>query len=115
MTKQKSPRRKCFVTVTRPAAGPGRAGWDGAGRRAGGGACPRVTGPLPAAGVALGAGPARGAGSAGRAGRGDRRGGAGRSEGRGGAPPAGQRAGRRSAPPPPTAADGLPANGRARC
>lgn len=42
MTKQKPHPRKCFVTVTRPAAGQGR------------GAGPRVTGPRPAAGVAPG-------------------------------------------------------------
>lgn len=50
MTKQKPHPRKCFVTVTRPAAGQGRGaeGWRGVG--------PRVTGPRPAAGVAPGGG-----------------------------------------------------------
>lgn len=48
MTKQKPKPRKCFVTVTRPAAAQGR---GAEGRR---GAGPRVTGPRPAAGVAPG-------------------------------------------------------------
>lgn len=48
MTKQKTNPRKCFVTVTRPAAAQGR---GAEGRR---GAGPRETGPRPAAGVAPG-------------------------------------------------------------
>lgn len=66
MTKQKPKPRKCFVTVTRPAAAQGR---GAEGRR---GAGPRVTGPRPAAGVAPGE-----PGAGGR-----RRGGARRADGR---------------------------------
>lgn len=65
------------------------------GERAAGGRA-RGTGPRPAAGVAPGGGRARGA-----------RGGAARGPALCRAPPAGQRAARRPAPPPPSAARGV--------
>lgn len=72
MTKQKPKPRKCFVTVTRPAAAQGR---GAEGRR---GAGPRVTGPRPAAGVAPGE---RGAGGRRRGERSARKGAPCRPEG----------------------------------